>query len=84
MKSARVGCGRGELRLEYGSGEEDIRLVVWHPSGRSRTNARDLDIRAWQAYTKFNNRIAMTPNPRVAPGGGGPTRTFLEVRGVNR
>ena len=28
MKSARVGCRRGELRSEYGSGEVDIRLVV--------------------------------------------------------
>jgi len=46
--------------------------------------AYDLDFRAWQAYTKCNNRIAVTPSPRMAPGGGGPTRTFLEVRGVNR
>jgi hypothetical protein len=46
--------------------------------------AHDLDFRARQAYTKCNNRIARTPSLRVAPGGGGPTRTFLEVRGVNR
>jgi hypothetical protein len=31
-----------------------------------------------------DNSIARTPNSRVAPGGGGPTRTFSEVRGVNR
>jgi hypothetical protein len=46
--------------------------------------AHDLDFGAWQAYTKCNNRIAVTPSPRMAPGGGGPTRTFSEVRGVNR
>ena len=28
MKSARVGCRRGELRSEYGSGEVGICLVV--------------------------------------------------------
>jgi hypothetical protein len=38
--------------------------------------AHDLDNRAWQAYIRCNNRIAMPPSPRVAPGGGGPTRTF--------
>jgi hypothetical protein len=31
-----------------------------------------------------DNRIASTPNSRVAPGGGGPTRTSQKVRGVNR
>jgi hypothetical protein len=31
-----------------------------------------------------DNSIARTPNSRVAPGGGGPTRIFLEIRGVNR
>ena len=30
------------------------------------------------------NSTASTPNSRVAPGGGGPARTFQEVRGVNR
>src|SRR5215210_5549731 len=54
------------------------------PTFLHNLTAHDLDIRAWQAYTKFNNRIAMTPSPWVAPGGGGPTRTFLEVRWVNR
>jgi hypothetical protein len=31
-----------------------------------------------------DNGIASTPNSRVAPGGGGPTRTRCMVRGVNR
>jgi hypothetical protein len=29
-----------------------------------------------EAYTDADNRIARMPNPRVAPGGGGPTRAF--------
>jgi hypothetical protein len=31
-----------------------------------------------------DNGMASTPNSRVAPGGGGPTRTRCVVRGVNR
>jgi hypothetical protein len=31
-----------------------------------------------------DNSVAVTPNSRVASGGGGPTRTIHLVRGVNR
>jgi hypothetical protein len=59
------------------------RLMPWRCWVLS-VQARDLDIHAWQAYTKCNNRIAVTPSLPVAPGGGGPTRTIHLVRGVNR
>jgi hypothetical protein len=57
------------------------------PLPRTSVNKLDswvLTVRPSGRISMSDNNIATTPNSRVAPGGGGPTRTSLEVRGVNR
>jgi hypothetical protein len=63
--------------------KEEPRITI----PRNPVNKRDswvLTVRPSGRIPMSDNSIATTPNSRVAPGGGGPTRTSKEVRGVNR
>jgi len=64
--------------------QREVRRILLPRTRVNKLDSWGLTVRPSGRISMSDNIIATTPNSRVAPGGGGPTRTFLQVRGVNR